>query len=97
MNSRNNEPRALLYILQAGKLYGTDRMALATPRGMDEYDKPVVLASSPEKRRRMGERAVAKIRSHYSWKDKVDQMSRFYDAARCSSVSSEGKGAVYRR
>ena len=54
------------------------------------------LASSPEKRRRMGACAVAKIRSQYSWKGKVGQMIEFYDAARRPGVSSEGKGAIHR-
>ena len=56
----------------------------------------VELASSPEKRRRMGACAVAKIRSQYSWKGKVGQMIEFYDAARRSGVPSEGKGAIHR-
>ena len=38
-------------------------------------------------------RAVAKIRSHYSWKGKVGQMIEFYDAARRSGARSERKGA----
>jgi len=54
------------------------------------------LASSPEKRHRMGACAVAKIRSQYSWKGKVGQMIEFYDAARRPGVPSEGKGAIHR-
>jgi glycosyltransferase involved in cell wall biosynthesis len=54
------------------------------------------MASSPEKRRRMGACAVAKIRSHYSWNGKVGQMIEFYDAARRSGALSERTGAVHR-
>jgi glycosyltransferase involved in cell wall biosynthesis len=54
------------------------------------------IANSPEKRRRMGDRALAKIRSHYSWKGKVGEMIEFYDAARRSGVPSERKGAIHR-
>jgi glycosyltransferase involved in cell wall biosynthesis len=54
------------------------------------------IASSPEKRRRMGDCAVAKIRSHYSWKGKVGQMIEIYDAARRSGAASERKGAAHR-
>jgi glycosyltransferase involved in cell wall biosynthesis len=54
------------------------------------------MASSPEKRRRMGACAMAKIRSHYSWSGKVGQMIEFYDAARRSGAPSERKGAVHR-
>ena len=52
------------------------------------------MASSPEKRRRMGACAVAKIRSHYSWNGKVGQMIEFYDAARRSGalVRAQGRG-----
>ncbi|MDQ6681339.1 MAG: glycosyltransferase family 4 protein [Pseudomonadota bacterium] len=38
---------ALIYILHSGNLYGTERMALATIGGMDEYDKRVVFAPLP--------------------------------------------------
>jgi glycosyltransferase involved in cell wall biosynthesis len=37
----------MLYLLQCGNLYGTERMALATLVGMEEYDKRVVFAPSP--------------------------------------------------
>jgi len=47
VNSRSKESRALLYILHSGNLYGTERMALATLQGMDEYDKRVVVAPPP--------------------------------------------------
>jgi glycosyltransferase involved in cell wall biosynthesis len=53
------------------------------------------LARSPERRRRMGASAVAKIRSHYSWQGKVGQMIEFYEAAR-SGARSERKGVVDR-
>jgi len=53
------------------------------------------MARSPERRRRMGARAVAKIRSQYSWKGKVGQMVEFYDAAR-SGAPSGHKGVVDR-
>ena len=54
------------------------------------------MASSPERRRRMGACALAKIRSHYSWQGKVGQMIAFYDAARRSVAPSERKGVVGR-
>ena len=54
------------------------------------------MASSPERRRRMGACALAKIRSHYSWQGKVGQMIAFYDAARRSGAPSERKGVVDR-
>jgi len=47
LNSRTDDPRALLYILHSGNLYGTERMALATLQGMDEYDKRAVFAPPP--------------------------------------------------
>jgi glycosyltransferase involved in cell wall biosynthesis len=39
--------KALLYILHAGNFYGTERMALATLLGLDEYEVRVVVAPSP--------------------------------------------------
>lgn len=55
----------LIYILHSGNLYGTERMALATLQGMDEYDERVVFApadagrgSVAEAARRAGFRAV---------------------------------------
>ena len=41
---RPSDSRAVLYLLHSGNLFGTERMALATLMGMDEYDKRVVLA-----------------------------------------------------
>ena len=39
--------RVILYVLHSGNLYGTERMALATLAGMDEYEKRVVFAPKP--------------------------------------------------
>ena len=39
--------RVILYLLHSGNLYGTERMALATLAGLDEYDKRVVFAPKP--------------------------------------------------
>ena len=41
---RPSDSRAVLYLLHSGNLFGTERMALATLMGMDEYDKRVVFA-----------------------------------------------------
>lgn len=46
--SRNDE-KALVYILQSGNLYGTERMALATLQALDEYIVRVVIAPAPTK------------------------------------------------
>jgi len=62
MNSRNDEPCALLYILHSGNLYGTERMALATLQGMDEYCKRAVFAPPPT---RLGSVADAARESGY--------------------------------
>jgi len=43
---RNDAP-VLIYILHSGNLYGTERMALATMEGMDEYATRVVVAPRP--------------------------------------------------
>ncbi len=43
---RNHEP-VLLYILHSGNLYGTERMALATLDGLNEYHRRVVFAPAP--------------------------------------------------
>lgn len=37
----------LIYVLHSGNLYGTERMALTTIEGMDEYDARVVFAPPP--------------------------------------------------
>ncbi|MEO7336123.1 MAG: glycosyltransferase family 4 protein [Caldimonas sp.] len=39
--------RVMVYILNSGNLYGTERMALATLAGMDEYKRRVVFAPRP--------------------------------------------------
>jgi glycosyltransferase involved in cell wall biosynthesis len=54
------------------------------------------MASSPERRRRMGECALAKVRSQYSWDGKVGRMIEFYDAARRSCAPSERKSVAHR-
>ena len=43
-STRSTAARAVLYLLHSGNLFGTERMALATLMGMDEYDKRVVFA-----------------------------------------------------
>lgn len=39
--------RAMIYVLHCGNMYGTERMALATLAGMDEYAERIVFAPSP--------------------------------------------------
>jgi glycosyltransferase involved in cell wall biosynthesis len=54
------------------------------------------MAISPERRHRMGECALAKVRSQYSWDGKVGRMIEFYDAARRSGAPSERKSVAHR-
>ena len=42
----------------------------------------VELAGSPEMRRRLGTRALAKVQTHYCWDAKIDKMIAFYSQAR---------------
>ena len=43
----NMRGSALVYVLNSGNLYGTERMALATLAGMESYDRRVVFAPRP--------------------------------------------------
>ena len=54
------------------------------------------MAISPERRRRMGECALAKVRSHYSWDGKVGRMIEFYDAARRSALRRSARAGPSR-
>ena len=44
----NTRGSALVYVLNSGNLYGTERMALATLAGMDGYERRVVFAPRPQ-------------------------------------------------
>jgi glycosyltransferase involved in cell wall biosynthesis len=50
---------ALIYILHSGNFYGTERMAMATLTGLDEYDKRIVFAPRPHGRASVADAARA--------------------------------------
>lgn len=45
---RRNKAPVLMYILETGNLYGTERMALATMSSLDGYSRRIVFANRPD-------------------------------------------------
>jgi len=98
MGALRGNDRVLLYILNCGNLYGTERMALATLEGLDEYADRVILApksDAPETVAAAARQAGFTALSYDSRAQFVRKMVSLFMRYRAVDILGTGVGQTY--